>query len=302
MTIEQIRYFLALAERLNFRSVAECFFITQPTLSRQIANMEKELGTQLFFRKNPSVELTAAGKVLSEALPSVYRDYERAIRKAREVGEEGLGHLSIALEEDQTATPALLETVRHFSASYPDIHVSIQRASFIDLRKGLLDGSFDLINAVYLDGRYLENFTCVTVALDDACLAISRELAAGYPSEIDAGAFLELVSKTPLNMIEDTYFLTTGDATQQLEKNLNISIPPECIHFVGDPLSIPLQISAGLCTTVLNSSHIASADANIALLRIAGANRNQYRKVLAYAPENRNPALQAFLDIFLNLY
>ena len=64
MTINQLQYFMSLASRLNFRAVAERYFITQPTLSRQIASLEEELNVKLFERSKHGVELTAAGKVL----------------------------------------------------------------------------------------------------------------------------------------------------------------------------------------------------------------------------------------------
>ena len=62
MTTQQMEYFLALAQKLNFSAVAERFFISQPTLSRQISNMEQELNAQLFIRKNNTVSLTQAGE------------------------------------------------------------------------------------------------------------------------------------------------------------------------------------------------------------------------------------------------
>ena len=50
MTTQQMEYFLSLAQKLNFSAVAERFFISQPTLSRQISNMERELNVKLFTR------------------------------------------------------------------------------------------------------------------------------------------------------------------------------------------------------------------------------------------------------------
>ena len=55
MTTAQMAYFVAMVEKLSFTTVADMFFVTQPTLSRQIMNLEAELETQLFIRKSNTV-------------------------------------------------------------------------------------------------------------------------------------------------------------------------------------------------------------------------------------------------------
>ena len=62
MNIENLRGFITVAGTLNFRSAAEMLFLSQPALSRQIAEMEKELGVSLLIRTSRSVCLTEAGK------------------------------------------------------------------------------------------------------------------------------------------------------------------------------------------------------------------------------------------------
>jgi DNA-binding transcriptional LysR family regulator len=61
-----LRYFLAVAEELHFRKAADKLFVSQPGLSRQIKQMEEELGFPLFERSNKRVTLTKAGKYLKK--------------------------------------------------------------------------------------------------------------------------------------------------------------------------------------------------------------------------------------------
>ena len=70
MTTQQMEYFLSLAQKLNFSAVAERFFISQPTLSRQISNMERELNVKLFTR-SPKLALTYAGDLLVDTATQI---------------------------------------------------------------------------------------------------------------------------------------------------------------------------------------------------------------------------------------
>lgn len=91
MELRHIRYFLALAEELNFSRAAEKLHIAQPPLSRQIRELEEEIGARLFHRTNRHVELTNAGKVFLSKAHQILDQVEQACISTRlsSTGREG---------------------------------------------------------------------------------------------------------------------------------------------------------------------------------------------------------------------
>jgi LysR family transcriptional regulator, hydrogen peroxide-inducible genes activator len=82
MQVQQVRYFLALVEELNFTRAAQSCGVSQPSLTESIRRLEAELGGQLFTRK-PKVSLTPLGRAMAPHLRRVARDVEDVLRAAR---------------------------------------------------------------------------------------------------------------------------------------------------------------------------------------------------------------------------
>ncbi|MFF0613797.1 LysR substrate-binding domain-containing protein [Nocardia tengchongensis] len=106
-----LRYFLVLAEELNFTRAAERIGIAQPGLSARIRRLETELGAALLVRSTRSVELTTAGAALAEAAPAALAALDRAWETARRAGAGELGALRIgySLSAGAETAPALVD-------------------------------------------------------------------------------------------------------------------------------------------------------------------------------------------------
>ncbi|MED1470389.1 LysR family transcriptional regulator [Bacillus salipaludis] len=124
MELRQLQYFLAVAEELNFSRAAERLRITQPPLSLQIQNLEKELGIPLFYRNNRKVELTDAGKLFLDEVRKIFDHLYRAIENAQRIHHGELGTLNVGFVG--SATYDILPTViREFRSLYPDVQVHL---------------------------------------------------------------------------------------------------------------------------------------------------------------------------------
>jgi LysR family transcriptional regulator, hydrogen peroxide-inducible genes activator len=89
MEIYQLRYFLAVAETGNFTKAASRVFVSQPSLSQQILNLEEELGQKLFHRMGRKAVLTDAGQKLLESARRILADVDQTLQELKE--STGLG-------------------------------------------------------------------------------------------------------------------------------------------------------------------------------------------------------------------
>ncbi|MEE3954572.1 LysR substrate-binding domain-containing protein [Peribacillus frigoritolerans] len=124
MELRHIRYFVALAEELNFSRASERLHIAQPPLSRQIQQLEGEVGVLLFHRTNRRVELTNAGKAFLEKAYQMLDLVEDAFDTARMTARAEHGKLVIAF----TGTGEnILPIVQKYRAKYPFVNLNLQQ-------------------------------------------------------------------------------------------------------------------------------------------------------------------------------
>ncbi|MEL6973686.1 MAG: LysR family transcriptional regulator [Bacteroidota bacterium] len=141
--LRHFRYFLALAESLHFRKAAEKLFISQPGLSRQIQQMEKLLGVQLFTRNNKQVTLTPAGQFLQRELQIVLQQLDQAILRTQQISDGVAGSLRIGYVGSamQNIFPDLLPI---FKRDLPGIQFSFQELDNKKQIDALLSKELDL--------------------------------------------------------------------------------------------------------------------------------------------------------------
>lgn len=181
--LRQLRYFVVLAEELNFGRAARRLGISQPPLSRQIMELERELGVPLFDRTKQAVQLTVAGRVFLEetrrTLEQVSRSLEMAQRAHR--GELGQIALGVAPLLEASAYPAL---EMHIRKAFPRLqmkrHVLPSEEQTPLIRSGALDAGLVRLPLEEHDSLALEFLFCealVVMMREDNPLANRRALA-----------------------------------------------------------------------------------------------------------------------------
>lgn len=143
MEFKQLQCFLAVAEELNFSRAAARMHMTQPPLSRQIAQLERALGARLFVRSPQAVALTAAGLSLLPEVRQVLAAVSALPEVARRADQGQVGRIRIGFVGSTiyTSIPALLGQYRHL---YPQVSVDLQQLTVARQTDLLLRGDIDV--------------------------------------------------------------------------------------------------------------------------------------------------------------
>jgi DNA-binding transcriptional LysR family regulator len=124
LELRHLRYFLAVADELNFSRAAERLHIAQPALSAQIRSLETQLGTELFSRTTRKVDLTPAGELLLTDARDIVERADRAAAKVAAAGRSDRGALRVAFAA-HAAGEASTEIFRRFVEEHPPIEVEL---------------------------------------------------------------------------------------------------------------------------------------------------------------------------------
>lgn len=143
MKLQRIRYFVTLAQTLNFSRTAQIHYVSQTTVSQQIRELERELGRDLFTRTKRKVELTPAGKLFLEEARKALDILDRADERVRLLTANDLLPLKIGLLDG--ITPAYIApTLCAFKDANPDVAVSFSYRGVDDLYAGVIAGDLDV--------------------------------------------------------------------------------------------------------------------------------------------------------------
>ncbi len=126
MELRHLRYFIAIAEELNIRRAAERLNISHPPLSRQLHDLEQEIGVPLIVRGKRGVALSDAGALFLEEARLIVSHAAQAIEGAREAGRGEAGRLRIAYSFGYF-DPSLAEVLTRFRRRFPKVAIQMQQ-------------------------------------------------------------------------------------------------------------------------------------------------------------------------------
>ncbi|MBV8279270.1 MAG: LysR family transcriptional regulator [Verrucomicrobia bacterium] len=151
MELRHLRYFVAVAEELNFSRAAAKLRIAQPPLSAQINALEAELGFPLFVRTKRMVRLSLPGRAFLPRAREVVAAASRAGDSAEQIAKGRRGVLRIGIVP--ALTPRFAASFKKFHELYPDIYLLVQQGGARPLRQKLEAMELDIIFTRMGDGN-----------------------------------------------------------------------------------------------------------------------------------------------------
>lgn len=142
MELRVLRYFLTIAREGNITNAANALHVTQPTLSRQIRDLEEELGQQLFVRGSHSVTLTPEGMLLRKRAEEILDLVQKTEQEFAQTEEAVSGEVYIGAGETM-GVHYLTRAARQLQEKYPDVHIHISSGDATDVREDLDKGLID---------------------------------------------------------------------------------------------------------------------------------------------------------------
>ena len=139
MELRHLRYFAAVAELRNVTQAARRLHVAQPALSRQIQDLEEELGLQLIERSTRGIKLTEAGEFFADEARAVLARADEASQAVRALVRGEIGELRVGYAPSPT-TEILPRALTAFQKVAPGVRVTLLDLASDDLEKALLDG------------------------------------------------------------------------------------------------------------------------------------------------------------------
>ncbi|MFF3066718.1 transcriptional regulator CynR [Kitasatospora sp. NPDC057936] len=179
LELRHLRYLLAVAEHGNFTRAAEELHISQPTLSQQVKQLERTLGTQLLDRTGRTVRLTDAGEAYAHHARGALRDLAAAERAVHDVQDLSRGRLRLAVTPTFTAY-LVGPLVAELHTRHPGIALTVREATQDRIETGLLADEFDL--GIAFEGPHPAGLTATALFTETLTLVTGPHHPAAGPA------------------------------------------------------------------------------------------------------------------------
>lgn len=194
MELRHIRYFMAVAEELNFTRAAEKLRIAQPPLSRQIQDLEDELQVKLFIRKPRTLQLTEEGIRFKQYAKQILRLVDKSTEELQEIGKGLQGTLYLATVEGRA--PLLFSRwISEFQKLHPHVYYNLWNGNSDDVTDRVMNHLCDL--AIIVEPHNEEGLHSLAVFEEPWIALIPKD----HPLTSDPSPYLQMAKLAPYELI-----------------------------------------------------------------------------------------------------
>ncbi|HEY3423289.1 MAG TPA: LysR family transcriptional regulator [Negativicutes bacterium] len=296
MDIRLLRSFIVVAENLNFTKAARHLYIGQSTLSKQIADLEEQLGATLFLRNRRSVQLTDAGVTLLQEASSLIAKADEIAEKIRHSQNTSWAKLRIGcIGCEHTILPGILKT---FNSLYSHLSLNICKLTHDVIDDVLERQEVDICFNLFLGSDHYSKFMIHPVRRYPLCFLLARDHPMAKRTSLDLSA---LVQERFITLPQTKFPAGMSWLLHQCKER---GFVPNIVSHPADIETLFWQVAAGSGISFLLHDPIFNRllAPGISLVDISGKDAYGFI-VISWNQENPNPGIPLFVKVIdeLNL-
>lgn len=286
-----VQSFLAIATEGGFNKAAEKIYISQPNLSRNIARLEKELGTKLFDRSQKRAVLTPAGNIYFAAFRKMVYCMEQAKEQVKTLENEARSLIRIGYVNGWNVSGWIQPVLQALREKCPDDRAALEACGMADLSSRLSLGQLDLMITLKDRADSVYGAEAAGIGYASDLILYSREFF-----EKDGG-------KVRPEDFRNALFLLPADGREEFRKQYVRDIGAAYgflpnIQTMNNMESVLMNVENGLGVTICNSWMRTSGESRFGVCRL-----NHGAEIgIAWKGADRNPALADFLEAVSEVY
>lgn len=296
MTFQQMQYFIEVANCRSFSRAARNLFLSQPNLTKYIANLEKELGMKLFDRTTHRVELTPAGRQLLNKTEVLFSQLSRAIDEVQISSRSStqVTPVMIGVSCDECIPGEVADLIRALNAMQPlQYRYILEQSGFTGLISRLREGQYDLVINSDKNMKRSYGLSYLNLRAFDLLLAVNRR----HPQALETGLRPNSFGDTPVffalpdgreagRQAMDSVFHQTGGVTN--------------LQLMNTPGDLMLNVQAGGGVAIVSSLIDQSKYPDV-VFHTFEENHGQ-KQFLCWRSGDAAPGVQRFLERIRQLY
>lgn len=290
MTTQQVEIFLDVAVSGSFTITAERLYLSQPTVSRQISQLEKEVGFALFGRRNNYLILTTEGEMLAKVFQKIGEEFYREIQRIREISNGDQGKLRLEFTSDINIPDELIRMVNDFKNTFPKIEVTYHCNPQADIVSELRKGTIDIVLAhdMELNNINFLNSICIAEGKRGLYYSVLHPLASkkdlsirDFANEVNLGSIYANTDQQRRSLKEITDFYGMPEFQTKYYNNTN-------------QLIFYLRLGQGI--SIMDRFVLQNVSEDIRILPVDDS-LPSVKKSLFWDKDNKNPAVALFCNM-----
>jgi len=294
MELRHLRYFREIGRQEHFGRAALALRVAQPALTRQIRDLEAELGVELFERLPRGVRLSGAGRAFLDEVEEILSQVERAVDRARRMGSGHLGTLRVGLSEIIAAYDFISYGLLHFRANEPAVVLDLRAQGSMVQVAALKEGTLDvgLVYDAHLDDRDREGLDSVAIGQGETMLAVHESHPLATRTSITMAEIANEPVLGPSRVTAPGYYdrlvaacIRSGNAPRFVQECTTNSI---LFSLVAVGMGVGFVTAAGPVSPGLNVRLIPISDLGLT-----------FQVLLVWRARDRSAALRRFIDMMV---